>query len=315
MEKKPVENNKVMLVQSNALTEGRYQYDLIEKRIIYIIINEVRKQYIDTNSGQRDIFEDLVIQMPSEVLRKCDPNIKRVYESATKLRKKDIEINNEKVWISIGFITYAKHDKKNDIMEFCVSKQILPHLVELTEQFTTYKLAVAITLKSTYTQRMYELCSKWKSQGYFFIGMDKLRTMLKCEDKFKGFGEFRRGVLEIAQKELDELYEQGMCDLRYEWNIIDKDGKKVNTLEFKVKTKENEAKIIYTMNDLLAYIRSVLKNYFKSDYVDRVISACSKQYETAQKVAEKLAKKITEYPVGEMPAILKYVLKEDFGIV
>lgn len=307
-----------MLVQSNAITEGRYQFDLVEKRIIYFIINEVRKKYVETNNGQRDIFNDLIITLPIEQLRKCDPNIKRVYESAKKLRRKDIEINNSDIWLNIGFINYSKHDKKTNEMELGVSKEILPYLVELTERFTTYSLTVSITLKSTYTQRFYELCNQWKNKGYFYYKLDNLRRILKCEDKFKTFGEFRRGVLEVAKKELDELYEQGVCDLKFDYDIMEKDGKKVVTLEFKISDKERDKnQTIYSLDDYCHFIRNTLLANFPKDkeYIDRVLSACSKDYDTAERISEKITKKKGEYSAKELPLIIRYVLKEDFQII
>lgn len=306
-----------MIYQSNAITEGRYQFDLLEKRIIYFIISECRKQYVETQKGQRDLFEDLVVKLPVDYIRKADSNIKRVYESAKNLRKKDIEINTDSTWLNVGFINYTKHDKKTNVLEVGVSKEIMPYLVELTERFTSYQLAVAITLKSTYTQRMYELCSQWKNKGYFYYKLENLRRILKAEDKFKTFGEFRRGVLEIAEKELKENYEQGICDLWFEWEVLDKEKKKVKTLEFKVKTKDESKKPVYTITDLQYFIKTMVQTSFPKDkeYVNRIISACGKDYEMAEKLALKLKKKQSEYSIKELPAILRYILKEDFQIV
>jgi plasmid replication initiation protein len=40
----------------------------------------------------------------------------------------------------------------------------MPFLVELSSQFTTYSLSVAMSLKSKWSQRMYELCQSGKEQ-------------------------------------------------------------------------------------------------------------------------------------------------------
>lgn len=310
------QNKDIVLYQSNALTEGRYHFDLIEKRIVYFIINEVRKKFVETDEGQRDIFNDLVIELAGEQLRKADSNMKRVYESTKRLRNKDIEINNDDEWLNVGFINYARHNKKTDVMEVGVSHQILPHLVQLTKKFTTYHLAVAITLKSIYTQRFYELCSQWKNKGYFYMQLDNLRRKLKCEDKFKSYGEFKRGVIETARKELKELYDQGMCDLYFEYKTLEKDRKRVVMLEFFVKTQENTNKPVYSISDLQFFVKNIMNSNFPKDkpYVDRVIDAC-RDFDTAEKITEKLSKKRNEYTTKELPLIIRYVLKEDFQIV
>jgi len=308
----------IVLVQSNALTEGRYEFDLIEKRIVYFIIRQVREEYVENQTGQRDIFQDLVIRVPIEALRKADPNIKRLYESAKKLRTRDIEINNEDMWISIGFINYAKHLKKENIMEFGVSKEILPHIVDLTREFTAYQLTVSIVLKSIYTQRFYEICSKWKSSGYCFYKLDNLRKILACEDKFKTFGEFKRGVLDTAQKELKEAYEEGIADLYFDYDVKEKEKKKVISLEFKIHTKESEkAGTNYTRDDILNFIDMQFRTWFPKDpdYISRVNAACSRDMEIMNGVFDKITKKIKQYNRSEQPPIIRFVLKEDFKIV
>ena len=309
---------ELVLVQSNALTEGRYEFDLIEKRIVYFIIKQVREEYVDKQVGQRDIFEDLVVRVPIDNLRQADPNIKRLYESSKRLRSKDIEINNDDVWINIGFINYAKHLKKEDIMEFGVSKQILPHMVELTREVTAYQLAVSIILKSIYTQRFYEICSKWKNAGYCFYKLENLRRMLACEDKFKTFGEFKRGVLDMAKNELKELYDQGIGDLHFDYDIKEKERKKVISIELRVYTRDSEKnKTNWTRDDMLNYINMQLRTYFPKniEYIARAMEACSRDMETLAGVFEKIGKKTKEYPRNEHAAIIRYVLKEDFQIM
>jgi len=315
-------NDKIMkkdlvLVQSNALTEGRYEFDLIEKRIVYFIIKQVREDFVEKQDGQRDIFEDLVVKVPIDSLRRADPNIKRLYESSKRLRSKDIEINNEDIWINIGFINYAKHLKKEDIMEFGVSKQILPHLVELSKNFTVYELAVSIVLKSVYSQRFYEICSKWKNAGYCFYKLENLRRMLACEDKFKTFGEFKRGVLDMAKKELKELYDQGVGDLYFDYDIKEKDRKKVISLELSIHTRDSEKnKPTFTRDDMLNFIHVQMKTYYPKDvgFIDRTMDACSKDMEVLGGVFEKMEKKLKAYPRNEYGAVLRYVLKNDFDI-
>lgn len=308
--------SNVILYQSNAITESRYKFDLVEKRIIYFIIAEIRKKYIEQAKGQRDVFQDLIVQIKGDQLRKADTNMKRVYASAMALRKKDIEVNNDDTWLTVGYINYVKHDKRNDIVEFGISKEILPYLVELTSKFTSYQLSVAITLKSIYTQRFYELCSEWKNKGYFYMKLDRLRRILLCEDKFKAYGEFKRGVIDMSQKELKELYDQAICDLWFEYKTLEKEGKKVITLEFYVHTKENAEKPVYSITDYQFFIKNIMHAAYPKDkgFIDRVISATYNNFELAEQLAVKLAKKQKEYPGKELPAILRYILKEDFAL-
>jgi hypothetical protein len=54
-------------------------------------------------------------------------------------------------WLTCGFINYTH--QKNCEIKF----HKLPFLVELSSQYTTYSLHVAMSLKGKWSQRMYEL--------------------------------------------------------------------------------------------------------------------------------------------------------------
>lgn len=60
----------IVLSQDNALTTARYKFDLIEKRALYSIIRNIRSQYIENENGRRDLFDDLIITIYEEELKK-----------------------------------------------------------------------------------------------------------------------------------------------------------------------------------------------------------------------------------------------------
>lgn len=144
-----MENKPIMLAQANALTQARYDFNPIEKRCLYQIIREVRRLFIDSNTGQRDLFNNMRVKLTPDLLAECSDksNIAKVYESLKRLRKRDVEIDNEDVWMNTGYVTMVKHDKRANIYEVEVSSEIMPYLVALAENFTSYDLTVAISLK------------------------------------------------------------------------------------------------------------------------------------------------------------------------
>ncbi|EBW2459441.1 replication initiation protein, partial [Salmonella enterica subsp. enterica serovar Enteritidis] len=117
-----------MLAQANALTQARYDFNPIEKRCLYQIIREVRRLFIDSNTGQRDLFNNMRVKLTPDLLAECSDksNIAKVYESLKRLRKRDVEIDNEDVWMNTGYVTMVKHDKRANIYEVEVSSEIMP---------------------------------------------------------------------------------------------------------------------------------------------------------------------------------------------
>lgn len=128
MAKKDQKKRDIILSQDNALTTARYKFDLIEKRALYCIIRNIRANYIEQEDGQRTLFENLIITIKEEELQKCGDNtkMKNIYDALKRLRNRDVEINNEKMWLSIGFVNYVKHIKINRILKWKFPKRYCP---------------------------------------------------------------------------------------------------------------------------------------------------------------------------------------------
>ena len=314
------ERNQIMLAQANALTQSRYDFNVIEKRCLYQIIKEVRRLFIDTHTGQKDLFDNMRLTLTPAMLENLGGKKKEVYDSLVRLRKRDVEIDTEDVWMNTGYVTMVKHNKKQDLYEVEVSSEIMPYLVALAENFTTYDLTVAISLKSSYSQRFYEYCSQYKNRANktFFFTVEKLREMMMLEDKYANIAHFKQKVLDVAQKEIKDLYDKGQCDLWFEYAVKDTDKRKVLSYFFFVHTKEDEQnKVDYqSVNACLQRISSILNAFFPRDkkYIKRVIQEVQLRPDIAMELVEKLDKKVMDYDKKEIPPIIRYVLNSDYGI-
>ena len=314
------ERNQIMLAQANALTQSRYDFNVIEKRCLYQIIKEVRRLFIDTHTGQKDLFDNMRLTLTPAMLENLGGKKKEVYDSLVRLRKRDVEIDTEDVWMNTGYVTMVKHNKKQDLYEVEVSSEIMPYLVALAENFTTYDLTVAISLKSSYSQRFYEYCSQYKNRANktFFFTVEKLREMMMLENKYPNGNNFKQKVLDVAQKEIKDLYDKGQCDLWFEYAVKDTDKRKVLSYFFFVHTKEDEQnKVDYqSVTTCLQRISSILNAFFPRDkkYIKRVIQEVQLRPDIAMELVEKLDKKVMDYDKKEIPPIIRYVLNADYEI-
>lgn len=311
---------QIMLAQDNILTQSRQDFSVIEKRCLYQIIREVRKRYVENNTGQKDLFDNMYLELLPSTLATLGDEAKDVYKSLKKLAQKDIEIETEDAWVYTHWILQAKHEKKRNIYTVDVSRDIMPFLVELASEFTTYDLTVAISLKSTYSQRFYEYCSQYKNRANktFFFTVEKLREMMMLEGKYPNIAHFKQYVLDVAQKEIKDLYDKGQCDLWFDYAVKDTEKRKVLSYFFFVHTKEEEqTKVDYqSVNTCLQRITTILGVFFPRDkkYIKRVIQEVQLRPDIAMELVEKLDKKVMDYDKKEIPPIIRYVLNSDYGI-
>ena len=92
-----------MLVQSNTITQARYEFTKIEKRIIYRIIKEIRKKYV-TGELQSNLFNELVLSLTFKDLQEVSENTQLVYKSIRTLKNRFYEFDNDEEWLIIGII-------------------------------------------------------------------------------------------------------------------------------------------------------------------------------------------------------------------
>jgi plasmid replication initiation protein len=115
--------------------------------------------------------------------------------------------------------------------------KLLPHLVGLKKQFTSYQLQQASALRSTYSWKLLELLTRFQSSGRAeYTIEDFCASMEASEKQVADFGKIRTKIIEPAVKELIE--KDGWL---IDWYPI-KRGRKVVALRFDF-TRKNQMRL------------------------------------------------------------------------
>lgn len=257
------------LVQDNRLTSARYELTLLEKRILYVLIKNIRDKFVVEKTGNKTLFNDMIIKTTSKYLLKDlrETNPKKVKDALKSLRQRSFEWQNEypethelHEWFEVGFINYGQWERGGSI-EFQVSKKILPFFVELTERFTEYSLVVAISLKSKWSQRFYEICCQWRNAGGRTISVSEIRNIFQLNDKYKKYASLKKYVVDVAHKELKELYMQGQSDVYFEYSEL-KEGRSVEAIKMKIISKDKNTEVAKDV-DITHLVREQLYSIFE----------------------------------------------------
>lgn len=149
------------------------------------------------------------------------------------LMKKVFEIEENDELIQIAWLSSAKYKKSSGMVELEFSPKLKPYMLQLKEKFTQYQLANILSMKSKYSPRIYEIlkCNEFKKQKYLEIQISELRKLLKAEDIYPKYNDFKRYILERTQKELNKI-----SDITYNFEEI-KTGRKVTKIKFHIKSK------------------------------------------------------------------------------
>lgn len=305
-----------MLVQSNTITQARYEFTKIEKRIIYRIIKEIRKQYV-TGELQSNLFNELVVCLTFKDLQEVSENTQLVYKSIRTLKTRSYEFDNDEEWLILGIINKARHIKTKGTWEITVDREMVGQFVELAKNYTEYSLTVAMSLRSEYSQRLYEYCSQFRSSGGFRMKVQDMKEKMRLVKKYDRYAGFKKYVLDVALKELKELYKQGQCDLYFEYSE-EKNGRSVETLRFKIISRETpETKM--SLEDLLYSVRNDLTNIFdvqkmpkNKEFVNKTMTELMLNPEKLNHCFGKLAFVKGSLPKEEWQRYMRYVINDEY---
>lgn len=224
--------------QPNLITESRQEFSDVEKKLVSLVINQLRKDVALNWNGN-----NLEFLIPvSDLTEKKHDRIKAAVE--TIMTKKIIQDfgtvgkknGKEEVYFE-GFVPFprVKYYKsgKNTFVRLTMLSDVVPFFIELGKQYTRYSLEIILSLKSVYSQRFYEIIMMYvgRNQRSFTYTIDRLKFMFDCPDSYT-FKEIKRWALTPAQKELEEK-----AGVIFTFEPSKKEGKKILELTFSVKSK------------------------------------------------------------------------------
>jgi len=236
-----VENH--LVTQKNELVEAHHVDPLSvnEQKVVLTMISMIEPTDDDLKTyllSVRDFAEMIGLKGESTY-----SEIKKISKT---LVSKVVEIPiGKKDWIVATWASSVRYRSNEGTVEFSFDSKLKPYLLQLKNQFTSYKLSNILSLKSTYSIRLYELMKKWQHLGHWECSVDDLRGFLgaKSVKSYSVYGNFKNRVLSPALVELNEK-----TDVQISFNEIKK-GRSVERIEFTIRhAPEKEFKLIESKN-------------------------------------------------------------------
>jgi len=313
--------NSQELVQSYVLTTAKYDFSVQEKRILYRLIEiaqaDLQGKKLDGNYiiGET-LFKDKILKLPINIFKPHneDQNNSKIIKALRDLRNKTIEYDDGKIWQLIGIIEKPKFEYKG-FVSFEVQPMIWKALLNFSKGFSKYELEIAMSFKTAYAMRFYELFSNNLQPLTFTI--IQLKERFGLENKYKNNADFIKNVILKPKKELDEK-----APFSFNFKKI-KVGNKIVAIKFvpyEIEGRKKEKEHIkYVTNWAVPYeVKRYLKikygfdekgirsniNLFKKAYIEfDLLKFLSNIYPKASK-----ARNIQAYTIG---ALKKYVSNKE----
>ena len=202
-----------LVVKANDLIrKSRFTLSLPEQKTIAFIcsmIKPVNSTDMQTGSGYQLDYEFNI----REYCKLCGidynngKNYINVKTLLKKLSDKSMYINIDNEEVLCRWLAKVRLNKKSGIVKIKLDEDLVPFLFGMGQNFTQYQLYNILAMRSAFSIRIYELMKSYAFQRTKIFNIEELKKLLCVEDikSYNNFKDFRKRVLEVAQKEINEL--------------------------------------------------------------------------------------------------------------
>ena len=224
------------VTMTNALTRASHGLTLAEKRIVMAAVSKLDSTRplppgeVPTTRITAGEFSELYGVSLDTAYDQLQAAAKHLYgrsitffDPAERRRGKPLE----PTLVTMRWVGQVHYQKGEGWVELYWWPKLLPSLIGLKKQFTSYQLQQVNGLRSTYSWKLLELLMRFKSSGNAEYTIEDFAAAMGATEKQSAdFGKIRTKIIEPAVKELVE--KQGW---EIQWRAI-KAGRKVKSLRF-----------------------------------------------------------------------------------
>ena len=210
--------------QSNSITLSYQEFSLLERKVWLFCINQVDRQ-----APIGDTYLNQVIEIP---VRELNCNYGRLQQLCDTITSKKIHSIDKNGFGIIVPFPEAKYIKKRGVafISLTMLSNVVPFFVDLKNAYTRFNLDIMLSMKSVYTQRIFEIImmeTNGPKKNVFNYNLEVLQQILGCS--YDNYADLKRRVLEPAKQELEEK-----AGYVIEYFEVTKAGRKVVEVQFMI---------------------------------------------------------------------------------
>lgn len=225
-----------IVVKHNDLIQSRYDLTLNEQKIILYAISKIDRRKED--------FSIIKIKLRefARLIGSTEKRYTEIREIVRRLRSKEIIIRDGKNEIITGWLSSIEYIDNEGVIEIEFSDKLVPYLLQLRKQFTSYELKNVLFLNNKHSIRLYELFKQYEVIGKRKLSIVEIREFLMLGDKYPDNKNFVHIFLKRSIKEINEK-----TDINVEYDLI-KENNKITKIMFNISPKNIDEYTLY-LND------------------------------------------------------------------
>lgn len=205
------------------IRKARYDLNIVELKTLAYIFSKIKPT--DTEL-QEYVFTVKEYCQICGIDYTSGKNYEMIKKSIKQLRDKSFWLLREDgSEVLIGWLSKARINKGSGKIIVKLDEDMHKFVIGLFDNYTQYELLSTLPMTSKYSFRIYELLKSYAFTKAHTFDIDELKRTIAAE-KYVNFKDFRKYVLEIAVKEINQY-----TDIEVSWEPITK-GRKVIQVKF-----------------------------------------------------------------------------------
>lgn len=231
---------------NDIIQKSRFKLSTVEQKTVAFLVSLIKPKEEYPN-GIQPIEYEFEIQDYCKVCGidyKQGNNYKMVRDTLKSLRDKSVIVTLPNgTDTPVSWITKFWSNKGNGKAKIRFDDDMAPYIFDLCDRRTQFDLLNVLPMQSKYSIRLYEICRSWSGIRNKTYSLEEIRELLGVEkNELIRYPDFRRYVLEIAKKEINEH-----TDLEVNFEPITK-GRKTIAISLHIKEKGLINKLISQAN-------------------------------------------------------------------
>ena len=205
-------NTDYYVAMANKLISGKSSLDVKSAKLIRTTIMQIKKDDTEIYPYEISIkqFAELIdLKSTSDLYRDVKKTCEELLKQIVVIGDKN---DPKKAWKAFQWVSYCEY--RDGYVYIKLNEELKPYLVGLKQYYTQYHLQNILVMKSAYSIRIYELIMmELKNTSprpgnplEITIMMDVLRRATDTEKKLLKSNDFKKRVIDPAQKEINNLF-------------------------------------------------------------------------------------------------------------
>lgn len=225
-----------LVVKSNRLVEASYRLSLTEQQLVLYSICHSREEQRGLSSNEPVSVDAKAFAArfnidPSNVYSMLKDASTALYNRQVVIHDTHPKTGKPRV-VKTRWISDAAYVDGAGIVEFTFAPKMIPFITRLEAEFTSYRLEKIGHMTSVHAVRIYELLIQYLTIGRRELELGELKEMLGIAGEYKAIKDFKKYVLEIAVRQINEHSD---IHVSYEQR---KTGRTVTHLIFTIKNRK-----------------------------------------------------------------------------